>query len=79
MQSHLGQAQAPYLWKEGGAARSTEEGLEMYQGLGEVAPPKLRTPNLDLWSLEPKPQRSSGDRSKTEGLGLVDCDTQMNC
>ena len=67
MQSHLGQAQAPYLWKEGGAASSKEKGLES-QGLGEVAPPKLRTPDPDPWSLEPKPQRSSGDTGETEGL-----------
>ena len=42
------------------AASSKEKGLGS-QGLGEVAPPELRTPNPDLWSLEPRPQRSSED------------------
>ena len=54
---------SPLPVERGGAARGKEEGLETCQGLGEVAPPKLRTPNPDLWSLEPRPQRSSKDGS----------------
>ena len=52
---------SPLPVERGGAARGKEEGLEMCQGLGEVAPPQLRTPKTDLWSLELRPQRSSED------------------
>ena len=55
----------------GGAASSKEKGLES-QGLVEVAPPKLRTPDPDPWSLEPKPQRSSGDSRDVVGFCKVD-------
>ena len=51
---------SPLPVERGGAASSKEKGLKS-KGLGEVAPPKLRTPDPDPWSLEPKPQRSSGD------------------
>ena len=44
----------------GRAERSKDEDLKS-QGLGEVAPPELRTPNPDLWSLEPMSWRSSED------------------
>ena len=37
----------------GGAERSQEKDLKS-KGLREVAPPELRTPNPDPWSLEPR-------------------------